>query len=156
MGYWHNLTQSRISRRRALAGGAAGAGTLLLAACGSSSSSSAPSSGAPKGDQSGLVTKPEDAGKQAKPGGVLKDFTTSDPITLDPLNPVNPLNVPAARVYSTLVREKPGALEGSRGAGRRPGGVLGDFTGPDADHPQAAPGYELARQASRFGSRRRR
>jgi peptide/nickel transport system substrate-binding protein len=111
--YWASFRNARISRRRALAAtGSTAAAALLLAACGGGSSSSSSSKGS--NDQSGLVTKAEDSTKDAKQGGVFKDFTTSDPITLDPLNPVNPLNVPAARVYGTLIREKAGLQESSK------------------------------------------
>src|SRR5581483_7590056 len=115
--YWSAFAHRRLTRRRALAmTGTSAAGAALLTACGSSSTTSpAGGSSKPADDKSGLVTKPEDAARSAKPGAVLKTFTTSDPITLDPLNPVNPLNVPAAFIYSTLVREKPGVLEGSKG-----------------------------------------
>jgi peptide/nickel transport system substrate-binding protein len=92
----------------ALTGGATAA-SALLAACGGGSKSDSGSNGSTK-DSSGLVTQPEDTTKQAKRGGSIKDRQTADPSTLDPQQPIAPLNFTARHVYSTLVAEKPGYL----------------------------------------------
>ena len=79
--YWSRALGYPASRRKVLA--ATGAATLsasLLVACGSKSKSS--SSGAAKGE-SGLVTKPVDTFAQAKRGGTLKYYITSEPRNLD-------------------------------------------------------------------------
>src|SRR4051794_20552900 len=71
--YWTNVTQQRLSRRRALVMTGAGAlGAAFLAACGGSDSSSSSSGGggAPK-DASGLLTVLKDESSVAKRGGTL-------------------------------------------------------------------------------------
>ena len=81
--YWQSLTQSRLTRRRAIAGAGAMAGAaaaLSLLGCGSSSSSSG---GGKTSDKSGLVGKPVDTTASAKAGGTFKDFATLDILHFD-------------------------------------------------------------------------
>jgi hypothetical protein len=67
--YWDQITQQRVTRRRAMAATAgSAAGAMLLAACGGKSSDE------PE-DKSGLLTNPPDTSAKAVPGGVWQ--TTS-------------------------------------------------------------------------------
>ena len=108
--YWSGVMSHRTSRRRALAGtGMTAAAAALLAACGGGGSSD--------GDQdtASLVTPAVDTTKQAKRGGTIKDRWSADTPTLDIAAAVAPLNTPANKAYSTLVREKPGHLAPNTG-----------------------------------------
>lgn len=70
--YWERATQSRISRRRALAGaGAFGSGIAALSLVGCGGGSDAGDGG---GQSSGLLVSPEDTTSKAKAGGALKDW----------------------------------------------------------------------------------
>src|SRR5712692_5896556 len=74
--YWHKFTESRLSRRRALAlTGAAGTGlaALGLIGCGSGSSGGSSQAGS-SGAQSSLLSQPVDTTAQAKSGGVIKNY----------------------------------------------------------------------------------
>src|SRR5688572_29525412 len=111
--YWSPLLDTRLSRRRALAGSAAGvAGAAFLAACGGSDSGAGGTSTS-KPQSAGLVSSLSDTLKQAKYGGVLKDFSNSEPANLDAMAPLASLNFQARNVYGTLLREKPGYLKPS-------------------------------------------
>ena len=82
MSYWSRTLQARLPRRRALtAAGGVSLGAAFLAACGGSDSSSSGSSSAPKSD---LLVKAEDTTKQAKKGGTLKTYITTDVGSWDP------------------------------------------------------------------------
>lgn len=102
--YWSKIWTRRIRRRRALVltGGTA-FGAALLAACGADKGG--------EGDKSGLVTRPSDTFKQAKRGGVLKDFSPTDATSFDDLTPGGGSG--ASECYATLVLTKPGYLKPS-------------------------------------------
>jgi peptide/nickel transport system substrate-binding protein len=102
-GYWQSITQSRTSRRRALAAGPAGfAAAAFLAACGSDDGGD----GAAR-DSSGLIHTPVDSSDKAKAGGIVKHFLAAD-ITpsFDSLasNNSGPLSGIAAYAYPRLVK----------------------------------------------------
>src|SRR5207302_3908679 len=100
---WSRLLEQRITRRRGFAATGAGVtAAALLAACGSSGSGG----GAKKGDSTGRVTKPADTTKEAKRGGILKDYIRGEPATLDPFNPNAALNAVSRSVHGMLLREK--------------------------------------------------
>jgi ABC-type transport system substrate-binding protein len=107
--YWAKLTYQRIRRRRAitLTGGAA-LGAAFLAACGGGNDNE------PSGKGSGLLTEPADSFREAKRGGTLKDRASGDSPTLDIGRPLAG-GVPTVRVYSALVRDKPGYLSPPQG-----------------------------------------
>ena len=131
--YWSRLLDARLNRRRAFAGIAAGtAGAAFLAACGGSDSGDASTSTA-KPQGSGLVTAQADTLKQAKQGGVLKDFSNSEPANLDAMQPLASLNFQARNVYGTLLREKPGYLKPSESV---VGGDLAESWEFSPDHLQ--------------------
>jgi ABC-type transport system substrate-binding protein len=97
-----------VTRRRAIAvtGGSAAA-AAFLAACGGGDDSSSSSGGSTGSSGSNsIVTKTEDATKDAKAGGTLKDRTQADVSSMDAQMPISPLNAPAKHVYNTLVRLK--------------------------------------------------
>ena len=102
-----NLSRVRLSRRRALAAaGGVGASALALSlvGCGGSSGDAKPGA---SNDKSGLLTAPEDTSKQAKSGGTLPWFVSSEPISLDPLT-TSVGSIPQALwAYSRLLRFKP-------------------------------------------------
>ncbi len=111
--YWSGVLATRVTRRRGMAfTGGATLSAAFLAACGGGSSSNSSSGGGSK-DQSGIVTKPVDTSKDAKRGGILKDKTNADITSMDVQQPLAPLNIPARHVYSTLVRQKAGYLQGT-------------------------------------------
>ncbi len=82
-GYWERVSQSRLSRRRALAG-AAGVGGALAAfsmvGCGGSSGSKET-----KTSGSGLISTPEDTTAKARAGGTYKTFASADATSFDPI-----------------------------------------------------------------------
>ena len=98
--YWQSLVQSRLNRRRMLTlSGSAAASAAFLAACGggsnnnggSSSSSGSASgntgaTGGSGGKTNSLVSTPTDTTAQAKPGGTLKHYATSDTLHFDALS----------------------------------------------------------------------
>jgi len=108
--YWQKVAGGRVSRRRLLATtGATAAGAALLAACGSSGGATGKGGSS---DKSGLVTKVLDTTKQAKRGGLLKDRTFTDAPSLSTTTGAgNFSNSQSGKVYSTLLRTKPGYLE---------------------------------------------
>src|SRR3954464_6240620 len=129
MSYWSRTLQQRLPRRRALvSAGGLSLGAAFLAACGGSdSSSSGGSSGAPKSD---LVVKSEDTTKQAKKGGTLKTYITTDVGSWDPYLRGAWFGTLGAVVFSRLTIVKPGA------GGPPNGDVAGDLaesweTSPD-------------------------
>jgi ABC-type transport system substrate-binding protein len=85
--YWSDLTNNRISRRRALqATGAGVAGAAFLAACGGSDSSNGGGSGkAAENKRSSIVAEPKDTAKEGKAGGVWKHFARGDATHFDSL-----------------------------------------------------------------------
>src|SRR5438552_2561668 len=98
--YWSGLTNSYLSRRKALAAmGATTAAAALLAACGSGSKSS----GGGGKDKSSLVVQPADTLKVAKRGGTLKSRNFADPASLDVTTPNNPITPFYDQVYNCLV-----------------------------------------------------
>jgi peptide/nickel transport system substrate-binding protein len=138
--YWSRLTDTRVSRRRALgATGAFAAAAAFLAACGSSNNSSTGATGtkAPAGSTgttgstgvtgatgasgatgatgssgtSGLITKQTDTTASAKRGGTLKDYAQAEPRSLDNVMPQADYNRIAPFTYSTLLVAKPGKLQ---------------------------------------------
>jgi len=129
--YWNRTLKRRVSRRRALAyGGATAAAAAFLAACGGdddddggtgggtsgggATGGSTPSSGG-GGGTSGLLTEPEYIEPaNATRGGQLVDFTTAEPRSLDPVNPLADLNNTIAETMQTLITEQPGKLETSK------------------------------------------
>ena len=114
INYWSRILSGRVSRRRAIAAtGGSAAAALLLAACGSSSGGSSSGSGGTKEDKSSIVVKPVDSTKEAKRGGTIKDKTNADITSMDVQQPMAPLNLPARHVYSTLVRQKAGYIQGT-------------------------------------------
>lgn len=76
-GYWSQLADSRLSRRRALVTTGAGAlGAAFLAACGGGSSGDSK----PQEKQvSSLITPQKDVTKDAKKGGTLKHIARGHP-----------------------------------------------------------------------------
>ena len=105
--YWNPILTSRMSRRRALAavGGTATAASLL-AACGGGDKDDGQSG--PQ-DASGLLSQPVDTTKQAKKGGILKNYTTGDG-SLDPNVSVSGLSQFLELMYTRLVTLKPGFM----------------------------------------------
>jgi peptide/nickel transport system substrate-binding protein len=103
--YWESTLKSRVSRRRAMAAtGAFAAAAAFLAACGGDDDNG----GDGGGGDSGLVAKYEDTLKQAKSGGILKEYTNSEPANLDAMQPLASLNFQARNVYGTLLKEEAG------------------------------------------------
>src|SRR5690606_35697402 len=141
--YWARVLRGRVGRRRMLAGaGASAAAAVFLAACGSdddgapaastgtgggatgsastgggtgtgAASTGGSSTGATGATSQGLVARPADTLALAKPGGVLRDFTRSEPAHLDGFVPLASLNQLARHPFGTLLREEAGYLEPS-------------------------------------------
>ena len=128
MSYWSRTLQARLPRRRALAAaGGVSLGAAFLAACGGSDSSNGGSSSAPKSD---LLVKAEDTTKNAKKGGTLKTYITTDVGSWDPYLRGAWFGTLGAVVFSRLTIVKPGA------GGPSNGDVAGDLaegweTSPD-------------------------
>jgi len=101
-GYWTQLTDQRLSRRRAMSAvGATGIGALLLAACGG---------GKERGheDASSLVSKPEETTSKAVPGGIWQDQLDGDILHLDVnLNASSTSFNQLSTVYEHLLRYSP-------------------------------------------------
>ena len=105
--HWAQVSRRPLSRRRVIAAsGAAVLGTGILAACG-------PDEGRSRSPQRGLLTRPQDTTKQAKPNGTLRDRAFAEPSSLDIVSALAPLNTVAPMAYSTLVQFKPGYLKPS-------------------------------------------
>ncbi|HXH21927.1 MAG TPA: ABC transporter substrate-binding protein [Dehalococcoidia bacterium] len=114
--YWERIIRQRPSRRRLLAGaGAAGAGiaAISLAGCGGGSTARL-SSGQ---DEGGVISKPVDTTKEAKPGGVIQTRATLDVPGFDVLQATstNTYTLVGDFAYSRLLKMKPGHMEPARG-----------------------------------------
>ena len=88
--YWQGLANSRLNRRRMLAitGGAA-ASAALLAACGGSDNGGGSGGSGSSGSSSaknGQFTDPVETSSQARAGGALKYYATSDTTDFDSLS----------------------------------------------------------------------
>ena len=112
--YWNHIAGSRISRRRTLGIASGAAAAAFLAACGGSNSSDSSSSGGtPGAGSSGLAIKATDTTKQAKRGGVLNWFTTSESPNMDVSTANLSNNDKLLLVYNVLLQVKPGNLQAS-------------------------------------------
>src|SRR5215208_2119245 len=102
VSYWTSLSHNRLTRRRALTTTAGGAlGAAFLAACGGGSDKPS-GDGGPQKDASGLIFTPSDSTGQAKAGGTLKNFASTDMNPhFDSLanNGSGPLSMSAASAY---------------------------------------------------------
>jgi peptide/nickel transport system substrate-binding protein len=101
--YWHHLTQSRLSRRRALAGAATvgvGAAAIGIVGCGGD------------GDDGPLATgaaEVRDTTSDARPGGVYRIIQTQDPTNFDPHRSTSfTAQGVGAHVYSRLLKFRTG------------------------------------------------
>jgi peptide/nickel transport system substrate-binding protein len=109
-GYWQSALKKRLNRRRTLiASGGLLASAAFVAACGGDDDSEGGTTGGPK-DTSGLLAKPVDTTGQAKRGGTLKYFRTSDSPSLDPHQNYTALVPFYEIVVGRLVGFKPGHL----------------------------------------------
>src|SRR6188508_3173825 len=110
--YWQRVTESRISRRRALAAtGSTAAAAAFLAACGGSDDDNGgSSSGGDGGSTSGLIHKPVDTTSQAKAGGALKHYAAADIAHFDALasNSASTVNFGSVFAYNRLLKFKSG------------------------------------------------
>ena len=114
--YWDRVLTGRVTRRRGLAAtGASAAAAAFLAACGGGDDDGGSATTGGSGGGSGLVAQAKDTLKDAKTGGVLKEFSNSDPAHLDAQQPLASLNFQARNVYGTLLREEAGHLEPKKG-----------------------------------------
>jgi len=105
-GYWQRFTESRLSRRRALVTTGAGAlGAAFLAACGGGDSGGEPKPAASR-DKSGLVYEPVESTANAKPGGAIKHFYTTDVTTFDGLlsNSASTVNDVSVFTYPRMLK----------------------------------------------------
>src|SRR5688572_14467929 len=74
--YWSDLTNHRLTRRRALQTTGVGvAAAAFLAACGGSDSNSGGSGKTTESKRSSIVAEPKDTAKEGKAGGVWKHFS---------------------------------------------------------------------------------
>jgi ABC-type transport system substrate-binding protein len=111
--YWTNVTQSRMTRRRAIAmtGGAA-AGAAFLAACGGSSSDDKAGGSV---DKSGLLYKVVEESKDVKRGGTYRGLQGNGIATgIDP-HSIGAYGFVAQRAYSQLFRISDGVLQNTDG-----------------------------------------
>jgi len=112
--YWRQITGSRISRRRSLGIASGAAAAAFLAACGGSDSGdSSSANGTPSAGSSSLAIKATDTSKQAKRGGVLNWFTTSESPNMDVSTANLSNNDKLLLVYNVLLQVKPGNLQAS-------------------------------------------
>jgi peptide/nickel transport system substrate-binding protein len=104
--YWSKLTQSRLTRRRALAGAAtlgAGAAAIGVVGCGGGDD------GGGGGEQPATSTKPQDTTSTAKAGGVYRIIQSADPVNLDPNRSTSfTAQEIGARVYSRMLKFQTG------------------------------------------------
>src|SRR6266480_6013873 len=114
-GYWDQVLERRIGRRRAIAASAGGAAAAaFLVACGGSSDSGTGGEAGGKKDASGLLTQPDDTSKSAKRGGTFKWSQSSEPNHFDGgIQGQAQLNVFNGLAYGSLVQNKPGFKEPS-------------------------------------------
>src|SRR6266545_1263366 len=105
--YWSSLLSNRVARRRfiqVVAGSGAAAGAISLIGCGGDGDGGAKKQ--PE-DKSGLVSKAVDTSSQAKAGGVLPLYETSDTPGFDGLtNASSIVNRENAFAYSLLIGPK--------------------------------------------------
>jgi ABC-type transport system substrate-binding protein len=104
--YWTHFTNSRLSRRRALAASGAGVlGAAFLAACGGGDSGGGESQ-SKSTDKSGLIYEPVDSTSSAKSGGVIKHFYTTDITTFDAVafNTASTVNDVSVFTYPRMVK----------------------------------------------------
>src|SRR3954468_9054032 len=111
--YWRPFVTSRISRRRTLGIASGAAAAAFLAACGGSDSGTSSGGGTPGTDKSSLAIKATDTSKQAKRGGVLNWFTTSESPNMDVSTANLSNNDKLLLVYNVLLQVKPGVLQAS-------------------------------------------
>jgi peptide/nickel transport system substrate-binding protein len=108
--YWRHLTNSRLSRRRALAtAGGSALGTALIAACGGASNDR------PTEDVPGLIAKASDETKAGKRGGIYKSTLPYDIAHFDPHITEVTSRWPTLWGYSRLAVAKPGFLSNPDG-----------------------------------------
>ena len=109
--YWSGILNRRVNRRPALAAaGAASAGAALLAACGGGESDG----GGGGRKVSELISLPEDTSKEARTGGTVTWYTTTEPNHLDGIaQGQSQLNVYNGMAYGSLVANKMGYKEPS-------------------------------------------
>ena len=121
-GYWRNVTQNRVSRRRAMAmtGGTA-IGAALLAACGGGSDGGGSGGGGGVKDSSGLLYTMVDDTKGIKRGGQSVDSHPGVLSFQDPMKTGNQIRL-ARRGFSQLFRIPDGHLQLTTS-----GGTQGDF-----------------------------
>ncbi len=132
-GYWNSITQARVGRRRLLIGtGTAAASAAFLAACGGSNNKSSGGAGATSGDKSGLLATPADTTSQAKAGGVLKHYSTSDTLNFDSLssNTAQVVGQGSVLAYTRLLKFTPGKF---------PAAPTGDVEGETAESYEISP-----------------
>ena len=104
--YWTRSLAVRGTRRRLLTATAIfGASAVSLAACGSGSKAKSNASVV-----SSLITRPVDATKEAKRGGVFKWFWKGDPPNFDPSFASTLNRTPKNLANSLLVQIKPGYM----------------------------------------------
>jgi ABC-type transport system substrate-binding protein len=109
--YWQKVTNSRISRRRAMAAtGSAAAAAAFLAACGGSDDDDGDGAGGSSGSGSGLIYNPVDTTGQAKPGGAIKHYAAADITHFDALasNSASTVGNGSVFAYTRLLKFKPG------------------------------------------------
>ncbi len=116
--YWQRITQSHLTRRKALGGAAAaGLGAVALGAVGCGGGDSGGSGGDGNGGgASGMLGQRVDTTAQAKPGGTLPSLTTADVTSFDPLtSPSFTTQVISGWVYSRILKVVPGYKVPSQG-----------------------------------------
>ena len=110
--YWQRVTNSRISRRRAIAAtGSVAAAAAFLTACGGDDNGD---SGGGTGSTGGnsLIYKPVDTTSQAKAGGTIKHYANADITHFDALasNSASTVNFGSVFAYTRLLKFKPGIV----------------------------------------------
>src|SRR5688500_7900622 len=109
--YWQKVTNSRISRRRAMAAtGSAAAAAAFLAACGGGDDDGGNGGGSGGSGSSGLIYEPVDTTSQAKAGGTLKHYANADIAHFDALasNSASTVNFGSVFAYNRLLKFKTG------------------------------------------------
>ncbi|HEX5141785.1 MAG TPA: hypothetical protein VFX19_12640, partial [Dehalococcoidia bacterium] len=116
-GYWNQVLERRLTRRRAIAvTGATAASAAFLAACGGDDNKGGSSGGGGEveGDKSGLLTKLVDETKNAKAGGTYIGVQGNAPSSLDP-HIIGAHVTIVGRTHSQLFRIKDGVLKNTDG-----------------------------------------
>jgi peptide/nickel transport system substrate-binding protein len=104
-GYWTDVLQRRVSRRRGMAAsGGAAAAALLLAACGGSDD------GGEKTDANSLIAQYVDSTKKAVPGGTAVLRGSRESLTVDPQVGTAADLVYGAHAYQRLLQGKVGTV----------------------------------------------